>query len=1617
MLQKLNEISKGKNMMWNKVIAVMLVITLTFANFILLGVVAGKGAISYAADNLEAQDNSTQHANVKFDAYFVKDGAKSRTLMLEATETSKLYFALNVRNNGYLKNASIELNSSNYSIAAQLQASEIMEKIEGNKIILKQVNYGTEAIVDLPILLEINNEFKKDDVNKQSSLILRGIYVTKDGKEIEIEKEINIHLGWTGSTNAKLASDISKYIVNDEQKEIFLQEKIEISKVEKSLPIQKTILEVEVPKYNNILPEKVNVMANELGLTNGKQNEEIEFNNTNWKYDNQTGKVTIEVENKEFNGNIWSGLGKDEYAINYIFGEEAYNTKQEQNEVKINVLAKVYNYSGNEIKENSIKSEETKTLTEKVGNVVTGKVEVEQDISKGNMYANCNSNNREYETKYNVKEIVEIPYLGQVQNVNIQELPEQFLDENGNKNSTKIGGLNYTYYEKTLINADNFNKILGQDGYITIANNAGSEIGKIDANTKQEEGNYVFSYEEKQDSIILQTSTPIAEGNLIINHQKAIKADLPYTRNQIVAFKQLQSNVSIINNQEEVIVSNSNNLKETSTKVDMTINKQTITSENENVEIKLELNNTNEQSDLFVNPKFVIELPKNITTAKIEKAEVLFDNELKVKNYAVNTNENGNNQLEINLTGTQTKYNTVPNANGTTIVIQAKLGASQTGNGKAVLKLENPNTVQYSQDAITEVVLNSYIAEYLDITSYDEESVDSTEQLGNDNQTSSTDSTEQNQNEDKIENKVENSIKMEIHSNPEHSEIVLPVKPGSEFTYSIKLTKEFIESLQDDTASEVPELTYEETLELEKILIKIEELSKTENRTEEQEKELAKLLEEREAFLNERKEENSSEDNTQNTTNKTEWAQEDKERVEQINKRLEEIEKENTQVEELNKEYYQIMLKYADGDAKEYFELLLVETPTQEQINRIMELDSKVNQSETDKIFEKMSKEDSTRVIEIFEEKEKINNENEEVLKEQEDLNKELIEINKKYATGELKEYYELLLVENPTEEQTNRIKELEGKIQNGTINENIQGIKNIELKLNLSKYVTYQLFEISGATIDSKNVEYNKENNVVILKLDEFPSNVNDFMLHVNVIANDIEESFMNLESAVKLQYVYNNKKMEVEKTALMTIAKMQIDLIKTSEGIKEENSVGDEVKFKLQLKNVGKIDCNELKINFTLPKGLNFEKLYMGEKQEEITAIQYTEQGDIIIPINEIKAQDTIDLQILSTINNEYESKDLSVLAKVQYRENEEDKFEEKSAQWNIHVKDENTGSNDQNSDSENVEPNNQTKKYSISGFAWVDKNSDGTKSESEELLSGINVILVNVNTKQKVATLLTNQDGEYKFTNIEPGEYQVIFEYNKKDYNLTEYKKTQEEQINSNAIEVEDGTAITDVIKITNESIANINIGLVEIQKFDLKLEKRISKVTVQNAKETKTYNFNDSEIGKIEIDSKYVNGTIVLVEYVIKVINEGEVAGTVEKIVDYMPKDMIFSSDLNPSWIQDNSGNLYNTELSKVSIEPGETKQVSIVLRKNITEDNTGTTNNRAELVEVKNKYNLEDYDSETNNKVQEEDDISIANIIIGVKTGNIAIYVLITITSLMLLAVGIYLIKQKVFNVK
>ena len=336
---------------------------------------------------------------------------------------------------------------------------------------------------------------------------------------------------------------------------------------------------------------------------------------------------------------------------------------------------------------------------------------------------------------------------------------------------------------------------------------------------------------------------------------------------------------------------------------------------------------------------------------------------------------------------------------------------------------------------------------------------------------------------------------------------------------------------------------------------------------------------------------------------------------------------------------------------------------------------------------------------------------------------------------------------------------------------------------------------------------------------------------------------------------------------------------------------------------------------------------------------------------------------------------------------------------------------------------------KTYSISGLAWKDTNKNGIREAGEEILKDINVILLdeqgNVvkDENEKAIETQTTMNGTYKFSNLKPGNYTVVFVYDNTKYAVTKYQVNgASNDKNSDAIDrtieldnEEIKVAITEVIKVTNKDIENVDLGLIENPVFDLSLAKHINKVVVTNNGGTSTYEFNtETSLAKIEIPAKYINGSTVLVEYSLDITNNGDVNGYVEDLMDYIPKDLTFSSDLNPDWYLDQSGNLHNNTIAKTAIKPGETQKVKLVLTKTIKGEAT-TVVNEAEIGLSSNLEEINELNSVAGNKKQAEDDYGKAELIISIATGSPSMYIGIVIASLVILGGGIYLIDKKVLK--
>ncbi|MBR6033425.1 MAG: hypothetical protein IKP28_01570, partial [Clostridia bacterium] len=448
----------SSNTILKKLLASMLVIVLTAGNLMVIG----NSMVTYAEGNLEAQDEKTISKNVEFGAYLISEGEKVHSLNCDVETGANLYLHINVKESGFLKAGKVEMQGANYEIIGELEESEIIGEKEAQGLNLKQIGYGTDATIELPIGFKAGETVGVEDLNKESKVVLSGTYITGEGKEIEIEKEVGINIAWTAEEEIEARSELITY--KEEESGKILQEKIEIERKENKIPVKETGILVRAIEVEGQKPEEVKVISNRTEMTNGKRHEEVEVES---KYNKETGIIEIKAANEGEDGRVEVGEGKDEYVITYKYAKAEEKTVEEEvkaEKITREAKVRVISYSGVE-EEKELKGEDE--LVEEKGSIVTGEIEVEK-INKAKIYANYNSNKREYETEYKIKEIVTVGAVEGTEGVEIVNEEEAFVNEAGEERSTKIGEVKYGYYKTTKISEKNFKEILGAEGKIVV---------------------------------------------------------------------------------------------------------------------------------------------------------------------------------------------------------------------------------------------------------------------------------------------------------------------------------------------------------------------------------------------------------------------------------------------------------------------------------------------------------------------------------------------------------------------------------------------------------------------------------------------------------------------------------------------------------------------------------------------------------------------------------------------------------------------------------------------------------------------------------------------------------------------------------------------------------------------------------------------------------------------------------------------------------------------------------------------------------------------------------------------------------------------------------------------
>ena len=211
-----------------------------------------------------------------------------------------------------------------------------------------------------------------------------------------------------------------------------------------------------------------------------------------------------------------------------------------------------------------------------------------------------------------------------------------------------------------------------------------------------------------------------------------------------------------------------------------------------------------------------------------------------------------------------------------------------------------------------------------------------------------------------------------------------------------------------------------------------------------------------------------------------------------------------------------------------------------------------------------------------------------------------------------------------------------------------------------------------------------------------------------------------------------------------------------------------------------------------------------------------------------------------------------------------------------------------------------------------------------------------------------------------------------------------------------------AMTDIVNLTS-SQTNIDIGLLENKNFDFSINQTVQKVTVSNKKGTKEYTYDNKKLAKVEIHSKQLAGSTIVVEYKIKVTNEGELAGRVYDVIDEIPSKLEFHSELNEGWYRTEQYKISNTSMVNKDIQPGESIELTVILSKTLTEDSVGTITNISSIGTTDNsrhitEKNLNNNTDKTEVLIQVATGKQIALRIIGIILGVLVLAFIMTIIT-------------------
>ena len=1635
-----------KNKILKISVVILLIMTLTMTNFIFLG----SSIISYAADNI-----STNHKNIEFDAYFKNnDGQKITTLdRTYNMQDMSLYLSLNVNKEGFFI-GEVELLNSNFTIVSS--ESEFVSKVEDNKIYLNQINAGTTAEIEVKVKPVEEDVMKVSMLNCESDLSLTGIYRDSTEKDIQIEATRNVTIRLIEAiTNESLENNLQVITnktlkISGEDKRV-IQLSLNMGLKDNNYPMKEIYAKVNVPEIDGKTPEVI---------------KDINLNTMSafeYKYENGYVEITLKNDVTENNQILWRKQGNENVILTYV-----YDADIDLENVEINQEEKVTLHNDKELTSNT----GTVTLSNKE---IDSTIEVTasnlvESIYKGKLYSGIDK-------QYSSKTVLDVNLANIEEYISIKEESSKYITENSEIESN-------IYYNNTTINKESFDKIFGQDGVMQIYNENNVLIAKVEKDTKTDEnGNFVIDYTGKEPKAIeIRTSKPIAEGSLEFNHTKTIKvSDISTVKaaNSIITKvvygynnydeKTMNAKEGTYTKGIEAEVETRMILNETMTETKLEINRNSLSTIIANdIEMKLILKTDDESRDLYRNPTFTIELPEQVQSIQINSINLLYEEELKIVNYSVDGR-----YITIQMEGEQTSYK-AQSVEGANIIINATINVNRT----SIAKPENIYVTYTNEKA------NGYI---------------NNEETG------------------KISKALEivapkdvtaiNSIKaLNIETVGEEETANVSLARGAE-SRQVEVDFEIINNNEENVENVNVMGTFPTKTEQNTMNIKVVNGINVNNGT-------VYYTENENATTDINNTENGWSQNISNPETVKKYLIV----MDKIDSRtvvdgsyMIEI-PENLEYNQVAKEGYEVT--YTKGQARN--ENTVKATTIEMGTGIGPKLESNLTATLAGKELTNIDTIKNGEVIKYRVQVSNVGSENVTNVKVTGMIPEGTILVkpvdNYEYtgasyykgvdadkfeatidslAVGEVKYVeYEVMVSSNTAEntsiantveinyldvtQETNELKVLS---ESGTLRTMVKRVTDRKVDLYEAGMVEYFAIikNISSETIENVTVKTNKSENLDVARLTLISgmseNEVNDDELYPistgetidvkegndSTINEDTQSEIIEYSDEINIGTLAPGELKVLSYN--MIINKMPDNTVDTisfsvtsSDGQKEHQSnswvdkvnsfdidmtmqanteskyvkSGDMIQYTITVRNNSTSQTSGLVIRDEIPSQLTINKITKNGEEVQVASNNVEIQ-------DEIAANETMTIVIETVVNyseGRTEAETITNRAVASIYGEEIASTSELNHIIEADILDEDNTSGDNNGDTDNNGDNTGNVadgEQMISGLAWYDANGNGKKDEEENTLDNVTVKLLNVETNQFVKntsgdllTTTTNENGMYVLDNIANGRYIVVFEYNQDQYTLTKYKAegisdVENSDVRLNELLIGDErqeVASTDIISIDNENISDINIGLIELQNFDLKLDKYVSRILVQNSAGTTVREYNNTTTAKIELDAKQIQGSNVIIEYSIVVTNVGEVAGYARNIVDYMPSDLEFSSELNKDWYEEGNS-LYTTTLGNEIINPGESKTVTLTLTKKMGEDNVVSRNN-AEIYEDYNNLGFEDGNSTPGNNVTGENDTGTADVIISIRTGGVvymSIGVIIAIVVVAGITAGIIVIRK------